>query len=72
MRNLRVRAEPGELWRKQMIEARRDRCDEAAIAAGDDVPTQIQTLTGRAIQRAARTYLNTENYVKVTRMPETK
>ena len=25
-----------------------------------------------AIQRAARTYLNTENYVKVTRMPETK
>jgi predicted Zn-dependent peptidase len=46
--------------------------DEAAIAAGDDVPTQIQTLTGRAIQRAARTYLNTENYVKVTRMPETK
>jgi zinc protease len=46
--------------------------DEAAIAAGEDVPTQIKTLTGRAIQRAARTYLNTENYVKVTRMPETK
>jgi zinc protease len=46
--------------------------DEAAIATGEDVATQIKTLTGRAIQRAARTYLNTENYVKVTRMPETK
>jgi zinc protease len=46
--------------------------DAAAIAAGDDLPTQITTLTGRAIQRAAQTYLNTGNYVKVTRMPETK
>jgi len=46
--------------------------DAASIAAGDDMPAQITALTGPAIQRAARTYLNTSNYVKVTRMPETK
>jgi len=29
-------------------------------------------LTGDAIQLAAQTYLDTANYVKVTRMPEAK
>jgi predicted Zn-dependent peptidase len=46
--------------------------DPARISAGDDLPAQIEALTGAAIQRAAQTYLNTANYVKVTRMPETK
>jgi predicted Zn-dependent peptidase len=36
------------------------------------MPDRIAALTGAAIQRAAQTYLNTGNYVKVTRMPETK
>jgi zinc protease len=46
--------------------------DAANIAAGDNLPAQIEALSGAAIQRAAQTYLNTANYVKVTRMPETK
>ena len=37
-----------------------------------NLPDQIAALTGTAIQQAAQTYLNTENYVKVTLMPETK
>ena len=37
-----------------------------------NLPDQIAALTGEAIQQAAQTYLNTENYVKVTLMPETK
>ena len=37
-----------------------------------NLPDQIAALTGAAIQQAAQTYLNTENYVKVTLMPETK
>ena len=37
-----------------------------------DLPDQIAALTGEAIQQAARTYLDTENYVKVTLMPEAK
>jgi zinc protease len=45
---------------------------DVANIAPDSVPAQIATLTGHAIQRAAQTYLNTNNYVKVTRMPETK
>jgi zinc protease len=36
------------------------------------VPDQIAALTGEAVQQAARTYLNTSNYVKVTLMPATK
>jgi zinc protease len=46
--------------------------DAARIAAVLDVPDQIAALTGEAIQQAARTYLDNENYVKVTLMPETK
>ena len=36
------------------------------------LPSQIEALTGEAIEQAARTYLNTESYVKVTLMPEAK
>jgi len=46
--------------------------DAAHIGAVLDVPDQIAALTGEAIQQAARTYLDNENYVKVTLMPETK
>jgi zinc protease len=46
--------------------------DAADIAAVDNLPDRIATVTGDAIQQAARTYLNTGNYVKVTLMPESK
>jgi zinc protease len=46
--------------------------DAADIAAVDNLPDRIAALTGDAIQQAARTYLNTGNYVKVTLMPENK
>jgi predicted Zn-dependent peptidase len=36
------------------------------------LPERITALTGDAIQQAARTYLDTMNYVKVTLMPESK
>ena len=42
------------------------------VAAVDNLPYRIAALTGDAIQRAAQTYLNTGNYVKVTLMPENK
>jgi len=38
--------------------------------AGANVPEQIAALTGEAVVQAAKTYLNTANYVKVTLMPE--
>jgi len=41
-----------------------------AVAAVVNMPDQIAALTGEAIQEAARTYLDTRNYVRVTRMPE--
>jgi predicted Zn-dependent peptidase len=40
------------------------------VAAVGNLPDRIAALTGDAIQQAARTYLNTGNYVKVTLMPE--
>ncbi|HEV8397489.1 MAG TPA: insulinase family protein [Vicinamibacterales bacterium] len=46
--------------------------DAAHVAAVFDLPDQIATLTGEAIQQAARTYLDTANYVKVTLLPEAK
>jgi zinc protease len=46
--------------------------DQAALASVFDVPARIAALTGDAIQQAARTYLDTNNYVKVTLMPEAK
>jgi zinc protease len=46
--------------------------DAAHVAAVVDLPDRIAALTGEAIQEAARTYLDTANYVKVTLMPETR
>jgi zinc protease len=45
--------------------------DAATVAAIDKLPDRIAALTGDGIVQAARTYLNTDNYVKVTLMPET-
>jgi zinc protease len=41
-----------------------------AVANVFDMPEQILTLSGAAIQQAANAYLNTDNYVRVTLMPE--
>lgn len=46
--------------------------DAADVTAIVNLPDRIAALTGDAIQQAARTYLNTGKYVKVTLMPETK
>jgi len=54
------------------IARRYENGDEAAWAGMVNVPEQIAALTATAIQQAARTYLDTENYVKVTLMPESK
>ena len=42
------------------------------LAAATSLPDRIAALTGAAIQQAAQTYLNTNNYVKVTLMPAGK
>jgi zinc protease len=44
----------------------------ANLAGVTGNPEEIRTLTGEAIQRAAKTYLDTSRYVKVTLMPEGK
>jgi predicted Zn-dependent peptidase len=44
----------------------------ASNLASLDVPGQIAALTGDAIQQAAQTYLDFNNRVKVTLMPEVK
>jgi predicted Zn-dependent peptidase len=36
------------------------------------MPDRIAALTGSMIQQAAQEYLNTQNYVKVTLMPESR
>ena len=46
--------------------------DAANMGAVFSLPSQIEALTSEAIEQAARTYLNTERYVKVTLMPEAK
>ncbi len=46
--------------------------DREADAAAVTPPVAIAVLDGQAIQRAAQTYLDMENYVKVMLMPETK
>jgi zinc protease len=46
--------------------------DAANVAASVDLTGAISALTGDAMQRAARTYLDTTSYVRVTLMPETK
>jgi predicted Zn-dependent peptidase len=46
--------------------------DAADVTGVVNLPERIKALTGDAVQRAARTYLDPANYVKVTLMPETK
>jgi zinc protease len=46
--------------------------DGAHVGAAVDLRERISALTGEAIQEAARTYLDTGNYVKVTLMPKGK
>jgi len=46
--------------------------DAAHVATAVDLSGPISALTGEALQQAARTYLDNENYVKVTLMPEAK
>jgi predicted Zn-dependent peptidase len=46
--------------------------DTANLLAAVNPRGPIAALTGEAIQQAAKTYLSTANYVKVTLMPETK
>ncbi len=54
------------------ISRRYENGDATDVAAVDNLPDRIAALTGDAIQQAAQTYLNVENYVKVTLVPETK
>jgi zinc protease len=44
--------------------------EQATVASVDKMNDQIDGLSADAIQRAAATYLNLGNYVKVTRVPE--
>ena len=46
--------------------------ETADLASIVNLQDRIAALTGEEIQEAARTYLNTKNYVKVTLMPEGK
>ena len=46
--------------------------DPASVATALNMPDRIAALTGEAVTQAARTYLNTANYVKVTLMPAAK
>jgi zinc protease len=46
--------------------------DPAAVATALNMPDRIGALTGEQVTQAARTYLNTGNYVKVTLMPAAK
>jgi zinc protease len=46
--------------------------ERSSVGAVDHLTDQIAALTNDAIQRAARTYLDTKRYVKVTLMPEAK
>jgi zinc protease len=43
-----------------------------SVAGVFNMPDQIAALTAAQIQQAAQTYLNTDNYVRVTLMPESK
>jgi len=53
---------------QQIVQAYDDG-DASDLAAVMNVPEQVRALTGDAIQRAARTYLDTLRYVRVTLMP---
>jgi zinc protease len=54
------------------ISQRYEEGNAATVADVVNLPRRISTLSGEAVQQAARTYLNTQNYVKVTLMPEGK
>ena len=54
------------------IARRYENGDVGDLGSAVDARSLIGGLTGSAIQQAARTYLNMENYVKVTLMPEGK
>jgi zinc protease len=54
------------------ISRRYDDGDGANAGAAVKPPSQISELSGAEIQRAARRYLDGDNYVRVTLMPETK
>ena len=54
------------------IARRYENGDAAPWAGVVTVPERIAALTATAIQQAARTYLDTDNYVKVTLIPESK
>ena len=51
------------------ISRRYDNGDATDVAAAVNLPDRIAALTGDAIQQAAQKYLDTANYVQVTRMP---
>jgi zinc protease len=53
------------------ISRRYEEGDAADVAAVVRFPDQVRALPASAIEQAARTYLDTGNYVKVTLMPET-
>jgi zinc protease len=46
--------------------------EAADVAAAINLPDRIAKLTADQIEEAAKTYLNTQNYVKVTLVPEKK
>jgi zinc protease len=54
------------------ISRRYDDGDGANVGAAVKPPSQISELSGAEIQRAARRYLDADNYVRVTLLPETK
>jgi zinc protease len=54
------------------ISRRYDDGDAANVGAAVQPPQQISGLSGAVIQQAARRYLDTDNYVRVTLVPETK
>ena len=54
------------------IVRRYDDGNPEGVASVFNMQDQIAALTAAQIQQAAQTYLNTDNYVKVTLMPETK
>jgi zinc protease len=55
----------------QIVRRYEDRNPEG-VGSVFNVPEQIASLSGAAIQQAAQNYLNTDNYVRVTLMPEKK
>ena len=56
----------------EQITRRYEDGDSANLGDIESAAARIAALTPDAIQRAAQEYLNTENYVKVTLMPETE